>query len=335
MAFYSYPVADTLNNTVNIYNLKQEIYRSDITIALDKVEVTDSIIHVWFKDELPNSGLLDTIILNHSGVLGVLDTPDTIQASLTLEGRNVLARAKLGDIAYRQIGWQLGRGGYLMDNPVKLSPFSDTGSEALGYIDLIDNTEWAVGTYIEINGVQFIYNVHFIESIFPEKTLFNVKNAILDSKDPAHYGLIVPYIDSSNPTRLYLKSVVTGVLGNSFSVSAYHVGSPVNFLVSPMVGGVSSALEDAAWPVPPMLAPFSDDTGLIEIPSATALSFLTRMGDGIDGMAAYGELGIYVEVIESKYAPEVGSKILFARAHFPIQPKTDRSILNFRIIISF
>jgi hypothetical protein len=95
------------------------------------------------------------------------------------------------------------------------------------------------------------------------------------------------------------------------------------------------SLLDAAWPVPPTLAPFSGTEGLIEMPSSTALSFMSRVGEGIDGMGAYGELGLWVEILDSRYTDEIGNKIMFAMSHFPIQPKTDRTILTFRVIISY
>ena len=80
-----------------------------------------------------------------------LDTPDTLIAQLTLEGRNLLARCKTGDIVYRVCGWQWGRGGYLDNNPVKVSPIVDLGANAFGGLRVISNV-WTQGTYFTLNG---------------------------------------------------------------------------------------------------------------------------------------------------------------------------------------
>jgi hypothetical protein len=37
---------------------------------------------------------------------------DTVVAQLTAEARSILARVKTGDVVYKHLGWQLGRGGY-------------------------------------------------------------------------------------------------------------------------------------------------------------------------------------------------------------------------------
>jgi hypothetical protein len=247
-------------------------------------------------------------------------------------------------VVYHQLGWQVGRGGYLSDRPVKVTSFVDDASEARGYFDLLDNTNWAIGSYISLNGKQFIYGTHFNEGITPEATIRNIQNAILDSQDARHYRVVAPVIDPAIPTRLNIECLLTGEIGNSYPISVYHVGSTINIGVSGtaaasatllLTGGSSVSLLDAAWPVPPTLAPFSGTEGLIEMPSSTALSFMSRIGEGIDGMGAYGELGLWVEILDSRYADEIGNKVMFAMSHFPIQPKTDRTILTFRVIISY
>lgn len=331
-------VADTLNGKVNPITLKQEIANSSIiTIALDHIDVVGDVLNVWFRAALVGieETELTAIIAAHTGTLGVSDTPDTIIAQLTLEGRNLLARAKLGDVVYRQHGWQLGRGGYFTDRPVKITPITDNGSEALGYIDLIDNSSWNNGTYISLNGKWFIYGTHFLEGTTPDVTIRNIKNAILDSTDSRHYRLVLPVIDPLYPERLYIQSLLTGSVGNNYDISVYHVGAATNFSVMPMSGGISATLEDASWPTPPIIAPFSGTEGLIEVPASTAVSFMSRVGEGISGLGAYGELGLWVEILDSSYPDEIGNYVLFAMSHFPIQPKTDRTILTFRIVVSF
>ena len=115
----------------------------------------------------------------------------------------------------------------------------------------------------------------------------------------------------------------------------YHVGATINFTVSPMTGGSSTGLLDPAWPTPPTLAPYMGTDGLIEMPSSTSLSFMSRLGEGVSGIGSYGELGLWVEIIDSVYPSEIGTRVLFAMSHFPIQPKTDRTILTFRVVVAF
>lgn len=330
-------VADTLNGKVNTITLAQEIAESTITIALDHIDVVGDVLNIWFKASLAPAEIttLGVVLAAHNGNLGVADTPDTITAQLTLQGRNLLARAKLGNIVYRQIGWQLGRGGYMSDRPVKVTPFTDLSAQAQGYFDIIDNTTWNIGTYISLNGKWFIYGTHFVEGLTPAITVQNIYNAILDSTDPRHYQIVVPVIDPAYPDRLYIQNMIVGDIGNSYPISFYQVGVTINFDVSPMAGGVNAALEDAAYPIPPALAAYLGTDGLIEVPSPTSLSFMSRIGEGTNGLGAYGELGLWVEILNSNFTPEISDKVLFATAHFPIQPKTDRTILTFRIVLCF
>jgi len=344
---YAYSVsADTLNGKVNMVTMKQEIAGSIITIALNAINIVGDALNIWFKAALTPTEIdeLTLILAAHTGAMGVSDTPDTIIAQLTLEGRNLLARAKLGDVVYKQLGWQVGRGGYITDRPVKVTPFIDEATEAQGYFDLLDNTNWSIGTYISLNGKWFIYGTHFTEGLTSDATIRNIQNAILDSTDARHYRVVAPVIDPAYPNRLYIQSLSTGSIGNTYPISVYHVGSNINIGIMgntvlsatmPLVDGSSVSLEDAAYPIPSVLAPYSGTEGLIEIPASTALSFTSRIGEGISGMGSYGELGLWVEIIDSRYDPEIGNRVLYAMSHFPIQPKTDRTILTFKVVISF
>jgi len=270
------------------------------------------------------------------------DTPDTLTAALSLEGRNLLARAKVGDIVYQQLGWQLGRGGYIYTNPVKTTSIVDLAVEAEGAIEVIDNgaaiEDWDIGNYISLNGKRFIFGTHFTRGTTPELTIRNIRGAILDSKDSRHYRLVEPIEDGS---RLKIRSLVTGAIGNSYPISVYNI-SHNNLAATPMAGGISSTLEEAAWPTPssileenPIFLPYSGTDGLIEMPASTSLSFMSRAGEGEANTGAYGELGLWVEIKKSTFPLEIGRRVLYAVAHFPIQPKTDRTILTFRVVISF
>jgi hypothetical protein len=334
---YIYSVsADTLTGRVNPITLAQQIGSSTITIALDYIDVVGDVLNIWFKAALLGSEqtTLTAVVAAHNGNLGISDVPDTIVAQLTLEGRNLLARSKLGDVVYRQLGWQVGRGGYLPDRPVKVSSFIDVGSQAEGYFEILDNANWDIGTYISLNGKWFVYGTHFVEGLTSTITITNIRNAILDSTDPRHYRVVVPFTDPLYPSRLYIQSLMTGDIGNSYPLLVYNVAN-INFGVSAMTGGSSAALEDPAYPTVPNLAPYTGNDGLIELPSTTSLSFMSRIGEGTNGIGAYGELGLWVEILDSSFTPEIGGRVLFALSHFPIQPKTDRTISAFRVIISY
>jgi len=267
------------------------------------------------------------------------DAPDTMIAQLTLEGRNILARAKLGDIVYRQLGWQLGQDGYDHANPVKVDPITDAADTAMGYFEVLSNTSWQNGTKITINGTDVIYGTHFLAGATADLTVINMRDAVWDSTDPNHYRLVEPVINPSFPERLYIRSLVTGDVGNGFPLSFLNVkavpSDPDNLSSVDMAGGVSATLGSPVYPTIATLAPYTGDDGLVEMPADTAASFMSRIGEGTDGQLAYGELGLWVEILESGFPGEVGREVLYATSHFPIQPKTDRSIVTFRIIISF
>lgn len=359
--------------------------------------------------------------------MSYLDTPDTIKCNLTLEGRNLLARIKFGhECIFRVLGWQLGRGGYIHANPVHIEPIIDNADEAVGYIEVLDNSDWEAGDQIVLNGKSFIRGTHWNEGLSIPQTVTNIIDAIHDSKDPRHYRLVNVDVDPGNPNRIRFSSVVTGNIlagkvfnflpldintatdeitmpnhglvnammvqidttgtlpsgaaaltnyfvtnatANTFKLSTtlnsptyvdfttvgtgvhsivptgnffplnhaetVGLGDTVNFLVVPMTVPLSTTLLDAAYPVPPLLGTFALPDGRIESPTSTTVSFVMRVPDGPVGMNAYGEIGLWVEVLESSHPMEKGRKVLFAHAHFPILVKTDRSLLTFRAIVHF
>ena len=268
-----------------------------------------------------------------------LDTPDTIIAQLTLEGRNLLARCKTGDLVYRVVGWLWGRGGYLDSNPVKVSPIVDTGAASTASIQIIFNI-FDQGNFIAINGRKFAYNANpsfgdFVTGATIPDTVQNILTAILAAKDPAYYRLAQPYVDPASPDILRFNSLLVGEIGNQYPITVYEIHPGSNFVLSGMSGGVSASLIDPAWPVGGGVLPFSSPDGGIELPSDIDVSFLTRVGEGLQGVGAYGEVGIFVEVLSSTFTAEVGRRVLFAIAHKPIDVKADRSILTSRVVIGF
>lgn len=275
-----------------------------------------------------------------------LDTPDTIIAQLTSEGRNLLGRAKLGDVVYKQLGWQLGCGGYLALNPVKVDTIVDNATSAEGMISVTNNgssiTDWidpihpTNKAYVSLNGKQFIFGTHFTRGASAAETIRNIKNAILDSRDLRHYRVVEPIEDGDS---LIIRSLILGEIGNSYPISSHSIYGNLTF--GAMSDGNSASLVYPSWPIPPsdpllpqILLPYTGTDGLIEMPTTDSLSFMSRVGENI-GIGAYGELGLWVEVKKSTFPGELGRYVLFAVSHFPIQPKTDRTVLTFRVVIAF
>jgi hypothetical protein len=264
-----------------------------------------------------------------------LDPPDSIICTLTLEGRNLLARAKLGDVVYRALGWQLGRDGYLDFNPVKVKDFADVATEAVGYIEVLTNS-FGYGDAIVLNGRIYAYSVlnpDWTPGIDIPTTVSNIVGKLQDSTDMAHYRQVFPDIDPANPNRIRITSLISGDIGNLFPIGVLQTAP--HFLVTLMAGGISTALGDPAYPVPPLLGNFISPEGDTETPTTTSVSFLMRVPEGPIGMNAYGEVGIWVEVLDSRFAPEIGRRVLYAMGHFPIQSKSDRHIYVQRVIINF
>jgi hypothetical protein len=386
-----------------------------------------------------------------------LDPPDTIIAGLSLEGRNLLARNKCGDVAYRVRGWQLGRGGYVDDtstsglafqtvtvsglpapgdtveiggivvtavasgadlltqfdigatvaatatniattlngnlslhpsflatvvgpvvtitarapgtlgnfvqvtvtgpltlggptlaggfgtqgaNPVKVKPWVEGAVQATGYIQLIDNA-FDAGDAIVLNGRTFTVNVHWTPGPTLGQSAQNLIAAIEDARDPLYWRLLQVQLDPSpdvGTAGIIVTSLVPGLIGNQLTVAkseAVGLGTTINFLITPMAGGLSAALIDPAYPVPPTFGTFSLPDGRIEFPAPSADSFVMRVPEGAVGLDSYGELATWVEILASNFPPEVGRLVLYSWSHFPIKCKTDRDLLTLRVITTF
>ena len=57
------------------------------------------------------------------------DTPDPIIANLTDLGREMFARATMGELKFIAYGFDVGRGGYSESNPVKITPVLNNSTE--------------------------------------------------------------------------------------------------------------------------------------------------------------------------------------------------------------
>lgn len=358
-----------------------------------------------------------------------LDAPDTIVAQLTAEARSILARVKTGDVVYRHLGWQLGRGGYqdeftssqaakqkltvtnfpvqgdtvtiggavltayltgangttqfeiastLEDiaenikaainvnstlgqfflatregtevtvecrvtggignfiavstsgswltlgasrltggtglsgsNPVKVNEFKDQATEAKAVVQVV-GLDFEAGDAIVINGAFFAVNVHWLPAETLEVTAQNIVDAIKDSRDSRVYRIVTADLDDEDPTKIIISTYITGAISNSLPLYVWDLepnpSSPTPNLeiVQAASGGLSTFLQDPAYPIPPSLATFTLPDGKIETPTTNSVSFVCRVPEGNTGVNGYGELGIWAEVVESNFKPEIG-----------------------------
>jgi len=262
-----------------------------------------------------------------------LDPTDSVICEASLQGRGLLARQKLGIVNYRALGWSSGRGGYDDLNPVKIIPLPATAVTAQGSLEIVDNT-FDAGDSVTFNGVEFTNGLDFTVGIDTDETALNLVEVVNASLDPAIKNNIRLSIDGGNASLIIIDSLAYGVIGNYFPISLTNFGA-INFVLTAMTGGVDDALIDPAYPVFPTLGTFVLPEGRIEQPTEESISFVLRIPDGAVGLNGYGEVGIYVEILESTYPGEVGNTVLFASGHFPLQSKTDRSLFTFRVLLTF
>jgi hypothetical protein len=191
-------------------------------------------------------------------------------------------------------------------NPVKITPFVDLATEAEAIIEVVGN-DFNEGDAIVLNGVLFAVNVDWAAAATVAGTAQNIAEAIISSKNPRVARVLTAAIDPLEPTKIKVKSFVTGEIGNCLPVVVYDLGPTDNFnLLETSSGGISTTLEDPAYPVPPNLATFTLPEGKLEQPSSSSVSFVCRVPEGATGINGYGELGIWAEVTRSNFSPEIG-----------------------------
>jgi hypothetical protein len=145
-------------------------------------------------------------------------TPSPIIASLTDAGRNLLARASFGDVAFKVSGFAVGHGGYNDSNPIETTPINTASSDLL---------------------YQF----------FP-------------------------------------------ATGSQKNIAAFEYPTPKTLVVN------------------------------------------CRLAD-TEAIAGLGEIGLWVEILDSSVSAEIGTKVLFAIGHFGIMTKTARQAILYRYVIQF
>jgi hypothetical protein len=109
-----------------------------------------------------------------------------------------------------------------------------------------------------------------------------------------------------------------------------------NFDVTPgtgfLSGGNSPSLENVRFPAnfPASVADFLT----IEYPNPGAVSLVCRASQA-EGNFGLGEVGIYVDILDSVNPQEIGTRILYAIAHFPIVAKNSKSVLVTRVLTQY
>lgn len=59
------------------------------------------------------------------------DIPDPIETKLTENGRILMARASIGEVVFKLVGFAIGSSGYLNSNPVHIIPVDDMATTLL------------------------------------------------------------------------------------------------------------------------------------------------------------------------------------------------------------
>lgn len=118
--------------------------------------------------------------------------------------------------------------------------------------------------------------------------------------------------------------------GTSFQIVEFAVGTsgydPANPLSAITVDPTATSLTSEV---------FRDTIDQVETATldGTAKSFVGRIArDELE--AGIGEVGLYAEILSSPFPFEIGTKFLFAIAHQPLNVKTDRHVVSYRIVVA-
>lgn len=148
--------------------------------------------------------------------------------------------------------------------------------------------------------------------------------AFLDSPDSALAAITNG--GRSLLARMSMADVSFKLVGFDVGKSGYLDSNPVK--IEP-INPANTSLENKFYPA-------ADVAGFasIERPHPKTLVLNCRLGHSEpSNVGAIGELGIWVEIIESSVPSEVGSKVLFAIAHFPIIVKNLQNVFVLRVLI--
>ena len=166
------------------------------------------------------------------------------------------------------------------------------------------------------------------------ETAENIAAAINGSSHPLIQNVVKA---TASGDVVSILAIANGDLGNLNTLVELDTGGLGinNFGITPgtgfLAGGNSPVLESQKFPAAaPNVEPFFD----IEFPNISAVSLVCRIGL-TDANVGLGELGIYVDIIDSVNPDEIGSRILYAISHFAIVGKNANSNFVTRAITQY
>lgn len=168
-----------------------------------------------------------------------------------------------------------------------------------------------------------------------EETAENIAELINGSSEPFIKNVVKATVSGAIVT---ISAIASGDPGNLNTLVEFDAGGLGfnNFGVTPgtglLAGGISPTLESERFPssAPTVVEPFFD----IEFPNISAVSLVCRIGQ-TDGNFGLGELGIYVDIIDSVNPADIGTRVLYAISHFAIVAKNANSNFVTRAITQY
>jgi hypothetical protein len=150
----------------------------------------------------------------------------------------------------------------------------------------------------------------------------------------------MPYLGTPSPIIASLTDAGRSLLARAsfgdvvFNVSGFAVGqggyddsNPINTVP---INTASSSLLYQFFPA----SGSQKQIAGFEYPTPTTLVVDCRLADS-EAVAGLGEIGLWVEVINSSVLAEIGTKVLFAIGHFGIMTKTQKQVILYRFVIQF
>lgn len=168
-----------------------------------------------------------------------------------------------------------------------------------------------------------------------EETAESLAEAINNSPEPRIKDVVFAEVSGAVITLTALTAGEAGNLNTLVETDAGGFGFN-NFGILPgtgfLDGGINPALENPRFPD---TAPSDvEDFVEIELPNLQATSAVCRVPQ-TDGNFGLGEVGIYVDIVDSVNPGEIGLRVLYAISHFPIVAKTANGVFVTRVITQY
>ena len=176
----------------------------------------------------------------------------------------------------------------------------------------------------------------WVPGVNEEETAKNIADVINASSNPLIKNVVTA--TTSINAVITLRAVANGTLGNlnTLTEADFSGLSFNNFSIFPtngfFAGGTNPDLENAVFPstAPNDVKEFLD----FEFPNPEAVSLVCRAGQ-MESNFGLGEVGIFVDIIDSVNPQEIGERVLYAVGHFPIVAKNSRSVFLTRVITQY